>query len=181
MRSAYIAALLVTLVTSAWPQAPSPTPKDETRAWRTYRSRKYGFQFRYPQGLSAVETGPDIYERRLLAGKQISGTQPPLLESIQVKDRRGGVVLTIDVPDQKRFPVVREEYDWSLRACGQEGFAEIQSTTRTSLAGYKTLRVDVSEGRFYCVNFPRYPIIVHFDSAMERTATQILSTLSLPR
>ncbi len=50
------------------------------RTWKTYRSEKYGFAVNYPIDGSIVENGPDSYELDLREGKEISGTQTPLLE-----------------------------------------------------------------------------------------------------
>ncbi len=149
MKRVCLVALTLTLVTSAWPQAPLRTPSGDTRGWKIYRSQKYGVEFRYPPALSAVESGPNTVERRLLAGESISGTQPPILQTIEVKNRSNGIVLTVEIPDQKKFLVVSKDYDWSLRACGEEGFEEIKSKNETLLGRYKMLQVITTGSQFY--------------------------------
>ena len=153
---------------------------------KTYRSAKYGFEINYPADDVVVENGPDSYELQLREGKQISGTQEPLLESIDFKNHNKQNFLTVNVPDHKSFPVVSEDYKWWLRPCGSEGFAIIKSQDKILLAGYKTLHVvsvpdtdkpSTNETHFYCVNFPQNPLILYYSQAMKEQADAIISTL----
>ncbi len=159
--------------------ASSASSRSQVSHWKTYRNDRYAFEVRYPRDASVVEHGPDPYELQLREGKTISGTQAPLLDSIEFRDRQGKTIVTVEIPD---WPVVSRDYDWWLRPCGQEGFADIKLQKRTIFAGYKALYVisvmesDKQELHFYCVNFPKNPIIVVFPGSHKRQASRILST-----
>jgi hypothetical protein len=183
MRRPQIVMLLMAMsfASCAWSRPAGPTPGEQFRGWKTYRNRKFGFELRLPRNFSVVENGPDSYEQQLLAGEQISGTQPPLLDSVDVKDAKGRKVLTVEIPDQKNFQVVQGDYDWSLRACGEVGFLEIKSKVKTLFAGYKTLKVASDHMRYYCINFPHNPVIIYFNSKSRAIASKILSTFSFPK
>ena len=168
---------------------PIPTPSNATPTTsqtKTYHSTTYGFELQYPADGSVVENGPDPYELQLRDGKQISGTQAPLLESIDFQDQQKKTVLTIEIPDQKNFPVVSGDDQWSLRTCGEEGFAVIKSQEKTLIAGYKTLHVistpdtnapSAGETHFYCVNFPKNPLIIYYSEELKGQAEAIRSTI----
>ena len=176
-------------------KAPPTTQQNalDTSTWKTYRNEKYGFEMRYPKDYAVIEGGPDSYELQLREGKAISVTQTPLLEQVDVKAKTGEVVITIDIPDNTNLGVVSGEYEWWLRPCGQEGFATILTKEKTNVAGYKTLHV-VSEfeyppaspkstrtAHFYCINFPRQPIIINFGEEFQEQANQILSTFKFTK
>ena len=172
---------LLSTAKAAFPQSvtSNASSRSQTSRWKAYRNDKYAFEVRYPPDWSAVELGPDPYELQLREGRAISGTQAPLFESIEFRDRKGRAIVTVEIPD---WPVVSGEYGWWLRPCGQEGFAAIKSQKRTMFAGYKALYVisvmeyDKQELHFYCVNFPQNPIIVVFPGSHKQQASRILST-----
>ncbi|GEM_PF-3561447 len=159
----------------------------DTSTWKTYRNQAYGFQISYPGDLKLLEQGPNSYELQLREGKQISGTQAPLLDTFEFKNVNNKTVFLINIADQKKFPVVSGEYDWQLRTCGEEGFATIQSQAKTTIFGYKVLHVtslsenqgQLQQNNFYCINFPLNPIILHFNGMDYKMAEAIASTFNL--
>ena len=155
--------------------------------WQTYRNERYGFEVQYPKDREVTENGPNAYELQLLGGQElISGTQAPLLETIEVKNEEGEIILTIDIPDQSNFPIVSGDYDWWLRPCGQEGFAEITAKTKILFANYKTLKVTSVFEEFknpsrhttyyYCVNVPPNPVVISYSEEWSKETNQILAT-----
>jgi hypothetical protein len=146
----------------------------------TYRS-KYGFEIRYPAGLTVNEKGPDTYELQHRAGEHSSGTQEPLLDQIILQDGTEGVV-EIDVA---HHPLLDASDDWLLRPCGQDGFMRIESKANVRVAGRRAVHV-VSVGEteydlgqrthFVCVNEPR-PLIFTYADEMRKRAEAILATL----
>ena len=171
-------------------QSSQPTNGAAKTNWKTYRSAKHGFEIHYPTDSAVVENGPDPYELQLREGQQISGTNEPLLESIDFQDRNKQNILTVDIPDQETFPVVSEAYKWWLRPCGSEGFAIIKSQDQILLAGYNTLHVvsvpdtdksSANKTHFYCVNFPQNPLILYNSQATKKQADAIISTLKFSK
>jgi|SRR3989338_8477457 len=151
----------------------SASPESDISTWKTYRNDQYGFEMKYPpvDVVKVVESGPDSYELNLEAGKQISGTQAPLLENISFMNKFGETVLAIDVPNHMNFDVVTGDYNWWPRLCGQEEFAEIRSKENILFAGQKTLWVisifeadnpSKEQTYFYCINHQKNPIIISY-------------------
>lgn len=171
-------ALLICATLAPWAWAQTSRPAYKLRSWKLYRNLKYGFQFRYPQHFSVVENGPDPNEELFLAGLEISGTQPPLLDSVDVMDRKGRRVFTVAIPDQKNFPVVTPSYGWSLRACGEIGFAKITLKRKIIFAGYRTLKVSSDYTRYYCIDTPHQPFIIHYNAKAGAAPVNILSTFT---
>lgn len=179
MREIHAAALLICLgfVPCSWAQTSRVVLKDHPCGWKQYRNLKFGFEFQNPQKFSVVENGPDPNEQRFLAGETISGTQPPLLDSFDVLDRKGRRVLRVEMPDQKNFPVVNDKsYAWSMRACGEIGFMVIKSKQKILFAGYKTLKVLSDHTRYYCINDPFQPVIIYYHEKGGFTLPKILSS-----
>ena len=161
-------------------QKSPPAPEAKVRGWKTYRNLKYGFEFQYPKKFFVVDysVGPGAHQ--FLSDQPISGTQPPLLDLLEVQTQKGQRVLSIEVPDQKKFPVVKKSYDWSLRACGEIGFEDITSKQETIFAGHPTLKVANSSLQFYCINSVQ-PFIIFFDADSDPIPARILSTFKFLR
>jgi hypothetical protein len=161
-------------------QKSPPAPEAKVRGWKTYRNLKFGFEFQYPKKYFVADysVGPDAHQ--FLSDQPISGTQPPLLDLVEVQTEKGQRALSIEVPDQKKFTVVERSYDWSLRACGEIGFEDITSKQETVFAGYPTLKVANTSLQFYCVHSPQ-PIIIFYDTDSDPIPARIVSTFKFFR
>jgi hypothetical protein len=157
-------------------QAPRPGREARFRGWKTYRNVKFGFEFQHPRKTFVADYAVGPNEHQFLADQPISGTQPPLLDLVEVQTEKGRRVLSIEIPDMKKFPVVHNTHNWSLRACGEAGFEEILSKEQTLFAGYPTLKVINSLSQFYCINDPRQPVIIFYDADSGAVPARILST-----
>ena len=157
-------------------QESRPAPEAKVQGWKTYRNVKFGFEFQYPKKFFVADYAVGPNEHQFLADQPISGTQPPLLDLVEVQTRKGQRVLSIEVPDQKKFSVVEKSYDWSLRACGEIGFEDITSKQQTIFAGHPTLKVTNTSLQFYCVNNPAQPIIIFFAADSDPIPARIVST-----
>jgi len=166
---------LMGLAPSVWARKPRPASEVKVHGWKTYRNVKFGFEFRYPKKYFVADysVGPNAHQ--FLSDQPISGTQPPLLDLVEVQTPKGQRVLSFEVPDQKKFPVVHKSYDWSLRACGEIGFEDITSKQQTIFAGYPTLKVANTSLQFYCINSPQ-PLIIFYDADSDPIPGRILST-----
>ena len=156
-------------------------PEGKVSGWKTYRNVKFGFEFRYPKKFFVADYAVGPNEHQFLSDQPISGTQPPLLDLVEVQTRKGQRVLSIEVPDQKKFPVVHKSYDWSLRACGEIGFEDITSKQQTIFAGHPTLKVTNTSLQFYCINNPSQPIIIFYDADSDPIPARIVSTFKFLR
>lgn len=175
-----LAFLLMGLAPCARAQKSPSAPAEKVRGWKTYRNVKFGFEFQYPKKFFVVDysVGPDAHQ--FLSDQPISGTQPPLLDLVEVQTGKGQRVLSIEVPDQKKFPVVERSYDWSLRACGEIGFEDITSKQETIFAGHPTLKVANTSLQFFCINSPQ-PIIIFYDADSDPIPARIVSTFKFSR
>ena len=175
-RTLVIAAImLLALAPFAQAQKSQPAPDGNVRGWKTYRNVKFAFEFQYPKKFFVVDYGVGPNEHQFLADQPISGTQPPLLDLVEVQTRKGRRVLSFEIPDQKNSPVVHRSYDWSLRACGEMGFEDIKSKEKILFAGHPTLKVANTSLQFYCINSPQ-PVIIFFDADSDPVPARILST-----
>jgi len=172
----FTAIILMGLAPCVRAQKSRPAPEGEVRGWKTYRNVKFGFEFQYPKKYFVVDYDVGPNEHQFLADQPISGTQPPLLDLVEVQNEKGRRVLSIEIPDQKKFSVVHKSYDWSLRACGEIGFEDIRSKQETFFAGHPTLKVTNNSLRFYCINSSPQPIIIFFDADSDSLPARILST-----
>jgi hypothetical protein len=178
MKRTLIVMALILMGFAPWVQARTLRPAREAtfHGWKTYRNVKFGFEFQYPKKLFVVDYAVGPNEHQFLADQPVSGTQPPLLDLVEVQTRKGRRVLSVEIPDQKKFPVVNKSYDWSLRACGEIGFEDIKAKEKTVFAGHPTLKVTNSSLRFYCINYPSQPIIIFFHVESGPLPARILST-----
>ena len=145
--------------------------------WKTYRNKRFNFQFQYPPGSSVIDGGPYTSQ---------SGTQPESLDALQIRGE--GNHLEIDISVYKPG-IVRGDYDWPERPCGEWTFGPDRgplSSERTRFADQKTLHVlarnfrsghSAQTNNYYCVNFPRYPmVIVVFGHPPSHEAHRILTS-----
>jgi hypothetical protein len=177
MRTLIVIALISIGIPAVVPaQAPRPKREARFRGWKTYRNVKFGFEFQHPKKTFVADYAVGPNEHQFLADQPISGTQPPLLDVVEVQTRKGQRILSIEIPDMKKFPVVHNTYNWSLRACGEAGFEEILSKEQTLFAGYPTLKVTNSLTQFYCINVPSQPVIIFYDADSDSLPARILST-----
>jgi hypothetical protein len=173
------AIILIGLAPCVRAQKSRPAPESKVHGWKTYRNEKFGFEFQYPKKffVADYDVGPNVHQ--FLADQPISGTQPPLLDLVEVQSEKGKRVLSVEIPDHKKFAVVKRSYDWSLRACGEVGFEDIMSKERILFAGHPTLKVANSSLQFYCINNPSQPIIIFFDADSDSLPARILSTFRI--
>jgi hypothetical protein len=175
-----LALVLVGLAPRVRAQKSPSAPEGKVRGWKTYRNVKFGFEFQYPKKFFVADysVGPDAHQ--FLSDQPISGTQPPLLDLVEVQTEKGQRVLSIEIPDQKKFSVVERSYDWSLRACGEIGFEDITSKQEIIFAGHPTLKVSNTALQFYCINSPQ-PIIIFYDADSDPIPAQIVTTFKFLR
>ena len=178
MKRTLMVMALILMGLGSWSQARALWPAREAgvRGWKTYRNVKFGFQFQYPKKFFVVDYAVGPNEHQFLADQPINGTQPPLLDLVEVQTRKGERVLSIEIPDEKKFEVVARSYDWSLRACGEAGFEDIEAKEKTFFAGHPTLKVTNTSLQFYCINHPSQPIIIFFPADSGPIPARILST-----
>lgn len=175
-----LALVLMGLAPCAGMQKSPSAHEGKVRGWKTYRNVKFGFEFQYPKKYVVADysVGPDAHQ--FLSDQPISGTQPPLLDLVEVQTDKGERVLSIEVPDQKRSTFVARSYDWSLRACGEDGYEDITSKQQIVFAGYPTLKVANTSLQFYCIHSPQ-PIIIFYGQDSDPIPARIVSTFKFFR
>ncbi|MDP3697599.1 MAG: hypothetical protein Q8R55_06340 [Candidatus Taylorbacteria bacterium] len=160
--------------------APSPSATPDTTGMAKFWDNRYKFQFFYPKESTLINEGSDAYEQQIINGKQISGTQPPLLETFRLGS--GPDEMVIQVPDNKVFPVYRDG-TWDLRACGQNGFRTINSKSKINFAGQSAFyvvstSVNGDVANYYCVNNPDGQSLIIIFNPESIIASKVLTTFS---
>lgn len=61
---------------------------DSTTNWKIYKNEKFGFEFKYPPEFYASSSGPNYVQQQIERGEIITGTQPPIYETITFFDQK---------------------------------------------------------------------------------------------
>lgn len=172
-------------VTSYVPQLTSTLPMVSSD-WKTYKNDKYDFEFNYPAAAEPKQLGPNRVQQQLSQGKQISGTQAAVLETIEFDKLTPSLNINITKGSTK-YPKAPEAV-FIDGGCGSQFADSTLVNTTTQINSYNFRKLIQKNGTdylyFYCTSNSKNQFIFKFTSATSSEpalVSQILSTFKLSK
>jgi hypothetical protein len=101
---------------------------DATTSMSTYKNSQFNFQFNYPTKFSVSSSGPNNVEKDIEAGKTVSGTVLPTLDTITFNDSSGEKYFDVTI-----FPKNSSKSDVTVDAY-KKGYLSLGSACDTRWA-----------------------------------------------
>ncbi len=121
------------------------TGTGEAANLKTYSNVKYGFELKYPASLLISAEGPNIAQKDLNAGKEISSTISPSYETLGFKNTSSVKKFEISIFHTTEKPLTEESYQnffYTSGACDLRYLSSIPAISMIKENGISMIQVD---------------------------------------